>query len=122
MTTPQSPKAVKAYPDTMSDMTLEQQIAYAEREVEGWEDAKSQLTEYGRRDAAAMGAILQTLREHAGTAERLARYEQALIKAAGMISSEYCSHSGQCPSDKPSCYADFIYQALTPPPAAEEGT
>lgn len=37
---------------------------------------------------------------------------EALEKAADMITSEYCSHNGECSATEKACYAQFCYTAI----------
>ena len=49
----------------------------------------------------------------------MSELRKALVQAAKLIESEYCSHDGPHAADNPTCYADFIYAALSRPEVGE---
>lgn len=43
---------------------------------------------------------------------RISQLEAGLTDACNMISSEYCSHRGECEADKPECYISSFLSLL----------
>lgn len=46
------------------------------------------------------------------TREQFDRLRGALDDAAGAVTSEYCSHRGECGATTPGCYAQDFYKVL----------
>lgn len=45
-------------------------------------------------------------------ADKIAKLQDTLLKAAAMIEAEFCSHRGPHIAENENCSAQFIYQAL----------
>ena len=59
-----------------------------------------------------MNEYADLVKENAALRAIKAGLLEALRKAADLVSSEYCSHDGDCGPDIEECYAREIYQAI----------